>query len=231
MRGSGPDCGNVTTMTGAEVPQDPPPPGVDGALHQAVHHHQQGQLRDAEHLYRAILHVQPDHPDANHNLGVLAAQVGRFSAGLPHLKAALEADPTQSQYWLSYIDVLIQAGQTDVARQVMDQGRQRGLRGEAVDVLAGRLPGGAPVPRPSGPATRQTAGATPGQGTAASGDEIDALAALFSTGRYDDAATLARTLTERFPRDGTGWNGLGVALLHLGRNAAALEAMQRAAEL
>jgi hypothetical protein len=38
---------------------------IDQALQQAVELHMQGQLQDAEELYRAILQVQPGHPDAN----------------------------------------------------------------------------------------------------------------------------------------------------------------------
>lgn len=42
---------------------------VDEALRQAVAHHQAGRWQTAEELYRAILEIQPNHPDANHNLG------------------------------------------------------------------------------------------------------------------------------------------------------------------
>ena len=66
---------------------------VAGYLQQAIAHHQAGQLQNAERLYRAILQAQPSHPDANHNLGVLAVQVKQPAAGLPHFKVALEANP------------------------------------------------------------------------------------------------------------------------------------------
>ena len=42
-------------------------------IEQAVEAHRAGKLEEAEALYRAILKDQPQHPDANHNLGVLAA--------------------------------------------------------------------------------------------------------------------------------------------------------------
>ncbi|MCX7180683.1 MAG: tetratricopeptide repeat protein, partial [Proteobacteria bacterium] len=102
-------------------------PTIAQALEQAVAHHQANRRQDAERLYRDILRIQPGHPDANHNLGVLALQMQQPFAALPHLKAALEANPEQGQYWLSYIEALMQSGQTDAARQVLQQGRQRGL--------------------------------------------------------------------------------------------------------
>ena len=92
---------------------------VAQALNKAVAHQQAGELQDAEQLYRAILQAQPNHPDANHNLGVLAVQVKQPATGLPFFKAALDANPDIEHFWLSYIDVLILAGQSDVARQVM----------------------------------------------------------------------------------------------------------------
>ena len=50
---------------------------VDQALKEAIAAHKEGKLQDAERLYRAILEAQPSHPDANHNLGVLAVAVGK----------------------------------------------------------------------------------------------------------------------------------------------------------
>lgn len=192
-------------MTNAELPGHTATLTIDQALQQAVAHHRQGQRQDAERLYRAILKDQPNHPDANHNLGVLAVQAKQAAAGLPYLKAALEANPKQGRYWLSYIDALIQAGQTDAARQVLEQGRQRGLQGEAVAALAGRLE---PTPQ-----------------------EIASLMTLFTEGRYTEAATLARTMTVRFPLHGFGWKVLGTAFKQMGRSADALAPMQKAAAL
>src|SRR3989304_2761746 len=124
--------------TNGESPQQTATLTIDQALKQAIAHHRQGQLQDVERLYRAILQAQPDHPDANHNLGVLAVQQKQPSAGLPHLLAALDADPTHGPYWLSYIDALFQAGQMEDARQVLALARQQGLQGEAVEALAVR---------------------------------------------------------------------------------------------
>ena len=195
-------------MTTAESPNQPVSLTVEQALHQAIAHHQAGRLQDAERLYRIILQVQPDHADANHNLGVLAVQIKQPATGLPHLKAALEADPNQDQYWLSYIDALIQTGQTDAARQVLEQGRQRGLQGDAIDALAGRLEENNPSPQ-----------------------EIETLTALFAEGRYTDAATLAQMMTVRFPLHGFGWKVLGAVFQQMGRSAEALVPMQKAAAL
>ena len=123
---------------------------LDQALEHAIAHHRAGRLAEAERLYRAILQVAPNHPDAHHNLGVLAVGLRQAKAALPHLKAALEANPTVAQYWLSFIHALIEAGEAEAARQVLAQGQARGLQGPQVDALAARL---AAMPAPSFAAT------------------------------------------------------------------------------
>ena len=68
---------------------------IEQALQRAVEHHKAGKLQDAEALYRAILQTQPNHPDSNHNLGVMAVSLNKTEAALPLFKIALEANPSQ----------------------------------------------------------------------------------------------------------------------------------------
>ena len=82
---------------------------LDEALQTAFELHKVGQVHEAERLYTAMLQGQPKHPDANHNLGVLAAGAGKIQKALPFFKTALEANPSIGQFWLSYIDALIKS--------------------------------------------------------------------------------------------------------------------------
>ena len=50
---------------------------IEQALQQGIAAHKEGKLEEAERLYRAILQSQPAHPDANHNLGVIAVSVNK----------------------------------------------------------------------------------------------------------------------------------------------------------
>ena len=56
---------------------------IEQALQQGIAAHKEGKLQEAERLYRAILQSQPSHPDASHNLGVLAVSVNKAVAALP----------------------------------------------------------------------------------------------------------------------------------------------------
>ena len=187
-------------------------------LQQAIAHHQAGQLQEAECLYRVVLQVQPGHADANHNLGVLAVQVKQAAAGLPHFKIALETDPDQVQFWLSYIDALIQCNQIEAASQVLQEGRQRGLQGDAVDALASRL-------------TVSTLSPLMLNGMSPEAQEINELLSVFAAQRYHEAGLLAEAMTASFPQYGFGWKVLGAVLSETGRNEEALAAMQASAAL
>ena len=100
---------------------------VDQALKQGIAAHKEGKLQDAERLYRAILQAQPNHPDANHNLGVLAVAVGKPNEAIPLFKLSLEANPQVEQFWLSYIDALITLERFDDAKRVLVESEKSGV--------------------------------------------------------------------------------------------------------
>ena len=105
----------------------------------AVEAHKAGQVQEADRLYTAILKAQPKHPDANHNMGVLAVGVSKVEQALPFFKTALEANPATAQFWLSYIDALIKLGKLADAKAVLDQAKSKGAKGDGFDKLERRL--------------------------------------------------------------------------------------------
>jgi len=112
---------------------------LEQTLQTAITHHKAGELENAEQLYRSILSEQTNHSDANHNLGVLLKQSDKADIALSFFKTAIESNPNQGQYWISYIDTLIYLGQYDAAQNVLNQGQSKGLKGDAVDQLKERL--------------------------------------------------------------------------------------------
>ena len=93
------------------------------ALQKGVEAHKAGKVQEADRYYTAILKAQPKHPDANHNMGVLAVGVGKVEQALPFFKTALEINSNIAQYWLSYIDALIKLGQIDEAKAVFNKAK------------------------------------------------------------------------------------------------------------
>ena len=111
---------------------------LDIALQRAIIHHQAGRMPEAEQSYRGILQTEPNCPDANHNLGILMVQQGKVELSLPHLRAALEGNPEKGQYWLSYAENLLATREAPGALAVLQQAKQCGLSGFAVNPLMSR---------------------------------------------------------------------------------------------
>jgi Tfp pilus assembly protein PilF len=112
---------------------------LDIALQRAIIHHQAGRMPEAEQSYRDILQIEPNCPDANHNLGILMAQQGNVELSLPHLRAALEGNPEKGQYWLSYAEKLLAAREALGALAVLQQAKRCGLLEFAVNPLMSRV--------------------------------------------------------------------------------------------
>lgn len=228
-------------MTNPESPGQTDTPAIDSTLKEAIVYHQAGQLEDAGRLYLSILQTQPNHPEANHNLGVLAVQAEQAAAGLPYLVAALEANPAHGQYWLSYINALIHAGQWNLVREVLAMAQQQGLQGDEVDALATQLQEAeqravhpaqksAPPKKFAQDNQKKTKGKA-GKQNEPGPDEINTLLALFNAGSLTEAASLAQAMTVHYPQYGFGWKALGTVLQQMGRNADALAPLKKAAAL
>ena len=112
---------------------------LDEALKRGVEAHQSDQIQEAERLYTSILQAQPKHPDANHNMGVLAVGVGKIQEALPFFKVAIEANSSIAQFWLSYIGALIKLDHSAEAQSVFYEAKGKGFKGESFDQLAQQL--------------------------------------------------------------------------------------------
>jgi len=226
---------------------------IEQALQQAIEAHRAGKLQDAEGLYKAILSAQPKHPDENHNLGVLAVSLDKTELALPLFKTALEANPNQGQFWLSYIDALMKTNQLDNAKSVLEQGRKLGLSGDKVDSLQAQLT--QITSRQDSELLLEKQGATftqqrkrfsskkekrkgsqidqtnPNQLIKPSKTEIDALLDHYQAGRYELVQNLAKSITQQYPTYPFGWKVLGATFKQTGKIQDALIANRRAVEL
>jgi tetratricopeptide (TPR) repeat protein len=75
-----------------------PPAALERLLHQAIMAQQQGALRQAEALYRAILQQCPRHVEALYGLSILAAQVGQEALATTLLQQAVACQPGVPQF-------------------------------------------------------------------------------------------------------------------------------------
>ena len=98
------------------------------ALQKGIEAHKAGKFKEADRYYTAILKANPEHPDANHNMGVLAVSVGKNEVALPFFRTALEANPNIAQYWLSYINTLIKLDKMTDANAVFKEAISKGAK-------------------------------------------------------------------------------------------------------
>ncbi len=186
---------------------------IDEALQRGVTAHREGKLKQAEQLYRTILQSQPTHPDANHNLGLLAVAANNVGEALPLFKTALEANPKIEQFWFSYIEALIKNRELLNARQIIEQAKKRGCNGAKLAFIEAQAF--------SASQTENVDRLTPPE------DQLDVVLALYNAQRINEAGTLAKTLTEKFPKHPFGWKILAAVLGQTGRHSEAVIAYQQ----
>jgi len=112
---------------------------ITEAMQKALAHHRDGQLNQAEKIYRAILNSQPQNPDANHNLGVLSMQVKQPKAALPFLQTALKSNPGNGEYWLSLAECRVRLHAWDEAEALLNEAESKGLKHPALVRLRQRI--------------------------------------------------------------------------------------------
>ena len=223
---------------------------IEQALQQGVTAHKEGKLQDAERLYRAILQSQPLHPDANHNLGLIAVSVNKAEAAIPLFKTALEANPKIEQFWLSYIDALIKEQQFENAKQVFEQAKTQGVSEEKLNVLETQLTPTAQLNEPNLAVQSKSLSLSQKRKKLAeqkkrkkkvtkqnlkannpSQKQLVSLLEHYQNGRFNDAEKLATSISHEFPSHNFSWKILGAVFKATGRNSEAVNANQTAVAL
>ena len=181
---------------------------IDQVLHKAIEAHKSGKLEEAVLLYQRIIQEQPQHSDANHNLGILAVAVGKAEVALPLFKIALEANLKQEQFWISYINALIKTTQLEAAREVLQQGKNNGLSEETINALEEQLSFSSPPH-----------------------NQVNALIELYNAGQMVETEKGCLELLETYPQTLVVINLLGTAFKAQGKLAEAVASYDQAIEL
>ena len=190
---------------------------IEKTLKQGLASHREGRVREAERLYRSILQSEPLHPDANHNLGVLAVSVNKAEEALPLFQTALEANPKIEQFWLSYISALIKTKKFDSANKAIEQAKKQGMNAGGLASLEEQLSSEIKKPK--------IARVNPPQ------ELLNSLLHHYEAGRFNEAEKLSVEITKDFPRHAFAWKVLGAVLGATGRKSEAIDANRTAVAL
>ena len=185
---------------------------IQQILQQAVTEHSRGNLEEAQNLYRSILMVQPEHPDANHNLGLIAVSKNQPASAIPLFKRALNSNLNVEQFWISYVGSLFKDNQIKEAARLIKKAKKLGLDSKRLAALNHSQ--GANYTNKEPPQ-----------------EQVNALLQLLQAKNYDSAEELALTLTRKFPRQQISFKVLGVILTRTGRASEALKPSQKSVEL
>ncbi|MDI1299328.1 tetratricopeptide repeat protein [Methylotenera sp.] len=172
---------------------------VDTHLLQAKLLFEASLINEAEKLYLEVLTKYPNQPNANFNLGLITLKDQRIERSLIYFKTALEADPEQRQYWISYIDALIQAKLYEDADIVLSYGLKAGLNGHEVVSLMARC--------------RHDDKTSSVHINMPASYVEDELISLFSEARYEEVEHKLLTLMQDYPDWLVGWKILSDTLL------------------
>jgi protein O-GlcNAc transferase len=177
-------------------------------------HNQARQLDDAEQCYRNILQIAPDHPDANHNLGVLRLQQSQPDLALTLFRIALESNPSSDQFWVSYTNTLIHLRQLSIVEKILDEVRSGGLDGKAFNQLETQLQS---EYKKSKSALTQT--------------EINSIISLHSSGYQKDAQDVIKVLIQKYSNELEFYNLSATFFSEHGKYTAVIQCYQRVIEI
>ena len=177
---------------------------LDNALMLGIEAHKSGKLEEADRFYTAILKVHAKHPDANHNMGIIAVGMGKIEEALRYLKTAIESNSNIEQFWISYIDALIKIGKSNDAKKMLHLAKNKFPHCKILSDFEKTLNSSENPVQTSLPAI------DPPQTI------IKNLVALYNNGRFEQVLKNINTLILQFPKSPILNNILGASYLGRG---------------
>ena len=171
--------------------------------------HNAGDLNTAEKLYQEAVSIQPDHCEANHNIGMLLAAKNELDEALKFFKYALDSSPNVSLFWASYISVLIKLGRIVESKALVKAVKDAGISCEKIEAISQHL-----EIEHQEPEAKNT-------------QELDE---LIVQQKFDDAKQKCLSLIETYPSSAALNINLGKCYSELGQTEQAIACYKKAAK-
>ena len=143
-----------------------------------LHAHNAGDLSSAELLYQETLAIQPDHSEANHNIGMVLVTKNELDKALKFFKYALDTSPNVSLFWASYIDVLIKLDRITESKTLIKAVKDAGIHCKKIEAISNLLSVEYQDPGPN---------------------DAQKIAELIETQKFDDAIKTCLNLMDTYP--------------------------------
>ena len=181
-------------------------------LSEGLEAHKKGNYLEAEKKYHYVLSSYPLNPDANHNLGLISVFLNKVDESFSFFKKALKANPKVEQFWLSYIETLINENKLQSAKIVINKARKFGLSKEIIFNFNKKIIAKIQNPTPTA-------------------SIINNLSNYFNNNNLIEAETLSFSLTKKFPNHPFAWKALSAILYANKRYEDALIPLKKNIEL
>ena len=169
---------------------------IDDAFNRAAEAQSAGKIKEADRLYTSILAAQPEHPDANHNMGLIGVTLGDTEEALPYFKKALDVNSDIEQHWISYIIALIDLGFFKRARAALKKASRKRVNEATLRELRLRLTHDSNTDKNYVSPDPQEI-------------QIQPVLNLFEKGRLDEALVIAKQLLQDFSSSSLVFNIIG----------------------
>lgn len=88
---------------------------IEAFFQQALNAHQAGDIKYAKDVYEYILSLQPEHVEAIHALGLLAAELQQWDTGIAWIQKALSIQPNSARFRLHLANIFKNINQYELA--------------------------------------------------------------------------------------------------------------------
>ena len=183
---------------------------ITAIFNKGLQAHNAGDLSAAEQLYQETLAMKPEHPEANHNIGVVLVAKDELDKALQFFKFALDNSPNVSLFWASYIDTLIKLERIRESKTLIKAVKQAGISCDRIEAISRQLND-----------LYQEPGAK----------DCQALDELIEQQKFDDAIKACQSLTETYPSSAVLNINLGKCYFELGQMEQAISSYKKAIEI
>ena len=183
---------------------------IETDMRQALIARRAGRIEEARTIYLSVLRRNPDHPDANHNLGMIEVAAKRIESSISFFETAVKSDPAREVFWESYIESLIGSGHHRDAKKAL----VRCNLGKEKKRIYNNKRLAAIFENKEQPSATQ----------------ISALIDFYEKGKKRAAKELANNLLRQYPSHSLSWRILGATHSELGEWEEALIAAKHLAE-
>ena len=176
-----------------------------------------GKFDEALSLYSTILKAAPQSAEVHFQIGRIFLQAGRYAQSTQHFGFAASIKPKEPAIWTAYADAIVELGDPDATAAFLKTAKTAGLPAAVLVALQDKV-----NPKPA--KSRTSIGA-------ARKEEIDALIALMTAGRFEQAEEQAKAAQKANPKVALIADILASAQVRLGKTDEAIANFKKAVAL